>query len=157
MVAVDLDKKDGARPDGYVLTETDAIIFRCMLKSLDDQGFEPPAAMKLPSSIARIVRWDDVKKSYKSVTPNDELGKTPDIQHGNFKSRTGRFRRRAMAANLIGMDEIVLAEGQPPVSVMWPTGKRVIGRGLGTWPKRVKKPDGSATVDQATGLPLEVF
>jgi hypothetical protein len=161
-----LDKKEGQRPDGYVLSEIDAIIFRALLKALDEDGFATPAKMNLPASVPRIVKWEDVRRRYKSVTPNDELGKTPADQSNNFKGRVGRFRRRAMAANIIGMDEIEVVhpatateiESKEMVSVIWPTGKRVIGRGLGGgWPTRAKKPDDGEIIDKATGLPVEVF
>lgn len=152
------DKKEGQRGDGFVLSEINAIIFRALLKAIEEDGFDTPPAMKLPSSVSRVARWEDVRRRYKSVTPNDELGKTPTDQSNNFKGRVGRFRRMAMNANLIGMDEIVLVEGEPPVSVIWPTGKRVVGRGLhGGWPSKPKKADEGPIIDQATGLPLEVF
>jgi AAA domain/CHC2 zinc finger/Toprim-like len=157
-VSAEDEKKEGQRSDGYGLSEINAIIFRALLKSIDEDGFVPPPTMKLPASVTRVTKWEDVRRRYKSVTPNDELGKTPSDQSNNFKGRVGRFRRLAMNANLVGMDEIELVAGQPLVSVIWPTGKRVVGRGLGGgWPTRAKKQSDEPIIDKATGLPLEVF
>lgn len=139
--------KGGAaeRPAGVYLSDINVAIFKAMLKAVDEDSIPPTPTMKLPASVTRVVKWTDVRIQYRRVTPREELGDTPERQNENFKSRVSRFRKDMSRAGVIGVDE--LASGD---HVIWPTGKRVYGRGL-QWPRVEKKKEEGPIVDQVTG------
>lgn len=112
------------KPAGIALSEVEVTIFKSMMKAFDDNAIDPPPGLQLPRSVSKIVKWYDVRAQYRRVTDDDELGKTPDQQATNFKARVSRFRKRMAAIDVIGVDKI----GDD--LVVWPTGKKVWGRGL---------------------------
>lgn len=123
-VPEDVVKSTENRPSGISLSDVEATIFKAMLKGLDEGSIPPPPEMNLPKSVSRIVKWIDVRAQYRRVTDLDDLGKTPEQQATNFKARVSRFRKRMASLEVIGVDTI----GEE--MVVWPTGKRVYGRGL---------------------------
>lgn len=149
---VEPSKRD--RPDGYQLSPNNALLFSVMLRLLDEVGEPPPPALKLPASITRVIKWADLGIGLKQIDPR-ERDESIEKYRNRIKARTRRFREELLPYRVIGIAEMALPNDGHE-SYVWPTGRRVYGRGLGQWPREPKKKDdGAPVIDQATGQPID--
>ena len=131
------------RPDGFYLRGTNTDIFGALLRALDQVGRKPPPELNLPTSIATVITWPQLGIEYKKIDPQED-GEDAGKYRNRIKARTRRFREDLMKYGVIGIAE--LTEPAPVDSVdkpkttwyVWPTGRRVYGRGL-QWPPVPKK------------------
>lgn len=134
---------DGSRPrpEGFYLRGNNVDVFGALLRALEKEGKPPPPELNLSPGIARVIKWSELGIEYKKTDPreqDEDLGKYSN----RIKARTKRFREDLLKYNVIGIAELPLPpeEGEKPKSTwyVWPTGKRVYGKGL-QWPPAPKK------------------
>jgi hypothetical protein len=158
------NRKD--RPEGFALTVNHAAVFQALLSAIDEMGTPPPAALKLPQSVTRVVQWADLGNEYKKSDPQ-ELDETKEQYRNRIKARTRRFREDLRPYRVIGVASMVDPTDTDPkprmLHYVWPTGKRVYGKGL-QWPpiaraKPAAKPilAPGETEDDFGGPPRSVF
>lgn len=148
------------RPSGFSLTDVNTAVFKAMLKAIDEHGEAPDASLKLPASVAKVVRWSELGLVYKQTVPQ-ERDETEEKYRNKVKAQLRRFREVMSAYNVIGIDAVTTAPANPEtgaaarqVHFIWPSGKRVVGKGF-VWPAMPPKPrkakDEPPLVDAATG------
>ena len=121
-------KKD--RPEGYYLNENQAAIFKALLKAIDTKGVKPPAELELGPNVRVTTNLDLGAEYRKGVAAHD--GESPAAYANRTKSTLNRFRTAMMNVSVITVREAKNAAGEP-THFIWPTGRRVFGRGL-QWP-----------------------
>ena len=91
---------------------------------------------------------------YKKTDPQ-ERDESNEKYSNRIKARTRRFREELLKYNVIGIGEMVDPDNPEKTRhYVWPTGRRVFGKGI-QWPNvPKKKPDAAALIDEATGEPL---
>ncbi len=144
--AEQVDRRNKA--DGFQLTQNHSAVFRALLKTLDEHGEPPPAALQLPKSVARVVRWVHLGVEVKDSDPQ-EHDEPNNKYRDRIKARLRRFREDLLPYNVIAIASAFDAEAPAPavgekpkmVSYVWPTGKRVVGKGLQWPPVARKKPE----------------
>jgi len=150
------ERKD--RPEGFMLTENNAALFKTLLKVIDGpKAIVPPAALGL-SGVGFVIHWRDLGIEYKKIIPQEE-GEDGVKYRNKIVAQTKRFREALLPYNIIGIAEMPDPDHKPEegekqrmLHFVWPTGKRVFGKGI-HWPKPPpkKKEDTKPIVDQATG------
>jgi hypothetical protein len=139
----------GPKPDGFYLKGNNVDVFLALLKALDDVGKPPPPSLKLPASIPRVITWAQLGAEYKKTDPqehDEDLSK----YRNRIKARTKRFREDLRKYGVIGIQEMIdpnapsideTVEKPKPIWYVWPTGRRVYGKGLQWPPVPKKKPE----------------
>jgi AAA domain/CHC2 zinc finger len=156
------------RPDGFYLSGNNVDVFRALLKAVENTGKPAPPQLGLPQSVGNVIRWVDLGIEYKKTDPQEQdepLNKYRD----RIKKRLKRFREDLMKYSVIGIGEIVVTEpvgaevdkndpeSMKPRTVhyVWPTGKRVYGKGL-QWPslppKKKNSPQGDMLPPDTEGM-----
>lgn len=156
------------RPEGFYLKGNNVDVFRALLKAVDGpKGLPPPPELSLPSSITRVVKWVDMGIEYKRSDPQDE-GESLSKYSNRIKARLKRFRDETMKYSVIGIASVPDASAPDPdspadkprmIHYVWPTGRKVFGKGLPQWPpqpKKKKEPD-MLLAPGESGLPPDVF
>jgi hypothetical protein len=152
-----IENSNKDRPEGFFLTDNNAGLFKALLRVMNSSlAMKPPAGLEVGRDVMYVVRWVDLGLEYKKTVPQEE-GETHDKYRNKMKAQTKRFRDQLLPANVIGISEMpdpdhVPEEGerQRMIHYVWPTGKRVFGRGI-QWPPAPKKKKQEPIVDQATG------
>jgi len=136
-----LDEHDTSKPkpEGFYLKGHDVGIFRALLKVIDHLGAPPPAHLGIAAGIAKVVKWSELVAEYRKGVPMEE-GEDNAKYRNRVKARTRRFAESLANYNVIG----ILQEPGTDVHYVWPTGRRVYGKGL-AWPplppkKKEQKP-----------------
>jgi len=123
------------RPEGFYLKGHDVGVFQALLKAIDTVGVPPPAHLQIPNSIGKVVKWTDLARQYRLSQPKEE-GEDEAKYRGRLKARTRRFHESLVPYNVIG----IMQEPGTDTHWIWPTGRRVYGKGL-QWPPVPKKKD----------------
>lgn len=125
-------KKD--RPDGYYLNASETTIFKALIRAITEHGLKPPAGLDLPNSIPAVIDSLKLGQEFRKGEAKGD-GETPAA----YKNRTGtalnRFKKNLGNIGIIGVRQ---AEDGGP-HYIWPTGRRVFGKGL-QWPKDDSQP-----------------
>jgi hypothetical protein len=134
------------RQEGFFLRGNNVDVFRALLKALDMNGRPPPTALGLPASVATVINWAQLGMEYQKTDPreqDEDIGKYKN----RIKARTRRFREDLLKYNVIGIAEMIDPNFTPEpgdtekprmIHFVWPTGRRVYGKGL-QWPPIPKK------------------
>src|SRR5699024_6044158 len=107
---------------GWRLSRNEDFFFRAMLAALDTHGQPPPAALKLPGTVGRVVDYEHVKTEFKKRMLHEEAD--PKKENDRIKTALRRSREELAQQNLIATDN----------PWMWPTGRRVMFRDNTYWP-----------------------
>lgn len=134
----ELDKTK-PRPEGFYLRGHDVGIFRALLKVVDHLGSAPPPHLGIATTVTKVVKWSDLVAEYRKSVPQEE-GEDVAKYRNRIKARTRRFAEGLLTYNVIG----ILQEPGTDVHYVWPSGRRVYGKGL-QWPpappkKKEQKP-----------------
>lgn len=133
---VNQGRKD--RPEGYYLNDTEVQQFKALLKSLDDVGIPAPLDLQLPA-MTRVVRSTDFGTEYRKVNARGN-GEEPGKYANRIKATLNRFKVKMSNVNVLVVREAPDPDGGT-AHFIWPTGRRVYGRGL-QWPALPKpKPE----------------
>lgn len=152
------------RPDGFYLKGNHIDVFRALLKAIETIGKPAPAELALPSSVGNVIKWTDLGLEYKKTDPQ-EADESLEKYRTRLKARLRRFREELLKYNVIGIAEMrdltapVTDIDKPKmIHFVWPTGRRVYGKGL-TWPPlpKKKKEQPMILAPGETGLPPDVF
>lgn len=134
------------RPEGFYLKGHSLGVFRALLKAIDSYGAPPPAALGL-TGIHKVISWAQLGAEYQKTDPREE-DESIDKYRNRIKARTRRFREELGPYNVIGIASMrdpnqVVDEIEKPKDLyfVWPTGRRVWGRGL-QWPPLPPKKKG---------------
>ena len=141
------------RPEGFYLRGSNVDVFTALLKALESVGKPPPPELKLPASVGSVIHWRQLGIEYKKIDPPEQ---DEDIvkYRNRIKARTRRFREELLRYNVIGIAEMpdptvtetVDGVEKPKVwHFVWPTGRRVYGKGL-QWPVVARKPKGKPSL-----------
>jgi hypothetical protein len=153
------------RPEGFALKGNNVDVFRALLKALDNVGAPPPPALGLPASIARVIKWTELGIEYKKTDPRED-GEELSKYAGRIKQRTRRFREDLLKYSIIGIAEMIdptwerVDEAEKPkmIHYVWPTGRRVYGKGLQWPPIAKKKPENKPILAPGeTDIPSNLF
>lgn len=133
------------RPEGFYLKGNNVDVFRALLKAIEAVGKPAPASLGLPASVGHVITWAQLGIEYKKTDPQEE-GESLEKYRNRLKARTRRFREDLLKYNIIGIAEMTLppvddgdgVEKPKPIWYVWPTGRRVYGKGL-QWPPVAKK------------------
>lgn len=133
------------RPEGFALKGNNVDVFRALLRAIDNVGKPPPAVLGLPASVNSVITWGQLGIEYKKTDPQ-EADEDITKYRNRIKARTKRFREDLIKYNVIGIAEQIEMlkeddEIEKPKTTwyVWPTGRRVYGKGLGIWPPLPKK------------------
>lgn len=130
----DQGRKD--RPEGYYLNDTEVQQFKALLKSIDDSGIAAPPDLQLPA-MTRVVRSTAFGTEYRKV--NSAMHDEAPAKYSNrIKQTLNRFKTKLANVNVIVVREAPDPNGGT-AHFIWPTGRRVYGRGL-QWPPLPKRP-----------------
>lgn len=142
-----VDEHDGSkpRPDGFYLRGNNVDVFRALLKAIEREGAPPPPELGLAPGVGRVITWAQLGMEYKKTDPQEHDEETAKYRN-RIKARTKRFREDLLKYNIIGIAEQIVAptaedEKPKPVWYVWPTGRRVYGKGLQWPPVPKKKPE----------------
>lgn len=118
-------------PLGLKLTERERLLFECILDAQAEHGVTPPAELRLPHSIARVVDYKFVKELVGKRMLNDGEESAANLQeHKESIARAiRRAREKLMSLRVIGVDN----------PFVWWTGKPITGIAK-TQPKMINKP-----------------
>jgi hypothetical protein len=148
------------KPDGFYLRGVNVDVFRALLKVIDDRGVAPPPVLGLPSGVRSVVQWYQLGIEYKKMDPQEQDESTEKYRN-RIKARTRRFREDLLKYNVIGLAEMPdpQAVNEDPAKpkmlhYVWPTGRKVFGKGLQWPPQPKKKKEEGPVIDQATGRPI---
>lgn len=130
---LDEHDKSKPRPEGFSLRGHDVGIFKALLKVIDHLGAPPPAHLGIASSVHKVVKWADLVSEYRKSVPQED-GEDVGKYRNRIKARTRRFAEGLLTYNVIG----ILQEPGTDVHYVWPTGRRVYGKGL-QWPPAAPK------------------
>lgn len=131
------------RPEGFYLKGNNVDVFRALLKAIERDGKPPPAALNLPSNVGNVITWAELGLEYKKTDPQEHDEDTSKYRN-RIKARTKRFREEVLKYNVIGIAEMIdprtVNDVDKPKAIwyVWPTGRRVYGKGL-QWPPVPKK------------------
>lgn len=133
-----------ARPEGFALKGNTLGVFRSLLRAIENVGKPAPAQLGLPASVGSVITWAQLGMEYKKTDPQEQ-DESIDKYRNRIKARTRRFREELLPYNVIGIAEMPdpadVSDGiEKPrmINFVWPTGRRVYGRGL-QWPPLPKK------------------
>ena len=129
--------------DGEYLMGSNLDVFQALLRSLAKSGQPPPKELGL-SNVPLVVEWSHLGREYKKTDPREQ-DEPIDKYQNRMKARTRRFRADLLRKKVIGVAEMIdpSAVNENPEKPMmmhfiWPTGRRVYGKGL-QWPPVPKK------------------
>lgn len=145
------------RPEGYYLNDTEVSQFKSMLEAIEKVGIPPPPELGLPSSVLRVIRSTDLGDFYRLVESKGD-GETRPKYLGRIKTSLLRFKKRLSVVNVITVREAPDPKGGES-HFMWPTGRRVYGRGL-QWPPLPKKKKEQGMIlapGESSDLPPDIF
>jgi hypothetical protein len=112
---------------GVAISSAMELFLRAFFEAEKRYGMLIPRGWNLPAKVKQIVPWEDIKRTYATLSPSGAL--TPDQQteeeaaaankrHADMlKKRLERFRETAVNEGILGLGE---HEGRP---VLWWTGK----------------------------------
>lgn len=150
------------RPEGFYLKGNNVDVFRALLKAIETVGKPAPAELGLPASIGNVVRWSELGTEYQKTDPREQ-DESIEKYRNRIKARTRRFREDLLKYNVIGIAEMrdpAMAgddiEKPRMIHFVWPTGRRVQGKGL-VWPPVPKKKKEQAMLLAPGELPRDVF
>lgn len=156
----------GERPAGFFLKGHNVKVFKALLEAMKKVGHPPPPELGLPAGVDRVISWAELGIEYKKTDPQETDEDTTKYRN-RIKARTKRFREDLLDYNIIGIAEMPdprggVVEGDKPkmIHYVWPTGKRVYGKGLQWPPVPKKKPENKpllAPGEDATGLGKDLF
>ena len=126
------------KPEGYYLNDTEVQQFKALLKSIEDSGITAPPDLQLPA-MTRVVRSTDFGTEYRKVNARGP-DESPAKYSNRIKAAWTRFKVKMGNVNVIVVREAPDPNGGT-AHFVWPTGRRVYGRGL-QWPALPKpKPE----------------
>jgi len=126
------------KPEGYYLNDTEVQQFKALLKSIEDSGITAPPDLQLPA-MTRVVRTTDLGSEYRKVNSRGDR-EDPGKYANRIKATLTRFKVKLSNVNVIVVREAPDPNGGT-AHFIWPTGRRVYGRGL-QWPPLPKpKPE----------------
>lgn len=136
---------------GIALNAERVVLFKALLKALDEGGSAPPLALQLPQSVTRAVEFGKFRFAYrKGVAPTDAEAKK---HNDTIKKRIQRFQDFILSRGLAAIGTV--GEGDDETQWIWLTGKPVYGPGF-IWPPKKKAPEADAPlVDPATGEDID--
>lgn len=160
----------GPRPEGFMLKGNNVDVFRALLKAIDTVGKPPPAGLRLDgeplsSSVTSVIRWTELGLEYKKTDPQEQDESTEKYRT-RLKARVRRFREDLIKYNVIQIAEMPdptwepTDDGEKPrmIHFVWPTGRRVYGKGLQWPPIPKKKPENKPILAPGeTEIPPDVF
>lgn len=105
--------------DGFKLTTQEALFFQCVLDAIVDHGIAPPAELKLPSSITRVVDYEHVRTlmGRKVVRDDDNTEEGQKRYRERLKAAVRRARETLTRFHIIGVHN----------PYVWHTGRPVKG------------------------------
>lgn len=151
------------RPDGFYLRGNNVDVFRALLKALDTVGMIPPPELGLPPS-TRVINWAQLGAEYQKTDPREQ-DESLEKYRNRIKARTRRFREDLVKYNVISIAEqldpsAINDDVDKPKKIhyVWPTGRRVYGKGL-QWPPvpKKKKEQASLLAPGESEIPPDVF
>lgn len=122
------DRKD--RPEGYYLNDTEVQQFKSLLKAIEEVGIQAPLDLGV-SNLTRVARSIDVGTFYRKGVDRNH-GETPAAYSNRTKASLNRFKTKLANVSVIRVQEAPDPNGGTS-HFIWPTGRRVYGRGL-QWP-----------------------
>lgn len=123
------------KPEGYYLNDTEVQQFKALLKSIEDSGITAPPDLQLPA-MTRVVRTTDLGSEYRKVNSRGDR-EDPGKYANRIKATLTRFKVKLSNVNVIVVREAPDPNGGT-AHFIWPTGRRVYGRGL-QWPPLPKQ------------------
>lgn len=169
------DDASKPRPEGFYLKGNNVDVFRALLKAIETVGKPAPAPLGLPASVGHVVKWTELGLEYKKTDPQD-ADETLEKYRNRLKARLRRFREDLLKYNVIGIAEmpdpqgpivqdLAIKTGADPIEkprmihYVWPTGRRVQGKGL-QWPPIPKKKKEQGMIlapGESSDLPPDIF
>jgi hypothetical protein len=155
------------KPEGFYLKGHTLGVFKALLKSIDNIGKAPPPELGLPPGIPRVINWAQLGLEYQKTDPR-EADESIEKYRNRIKARTRRFREELLPYNVIGIasmkDPTVEQEDTDKprmIHYVWPTGRKVYGKGLQWPPAPPKKKEAPqpllAPGESPDDLPPDVF
>lgn len=155
------------KPEGFYLKGHTLGVFKSLLRAIDNIGKAPPPELGLPPGITRVINWSQLGLEYQKTDPR-ETDESIEKYRNRIKARTRRFREELLPYNVIGIASMKdPSQDQEDIDkprmvhYVWPTGRKVFGRGLQWPPQPPKKKEAPqpllAPGESPDDLPPDVF
>lgn len=121
-VVVPPSDKEGDDPvagKGFSPTTNDSAFLRAVVAALDQFGTAPPPGMALPGSILKVVKYEHVKKVFRTQNPDD--GDDIPKWRERLKQQLRRARERMQHHRIVavdGDDQLIWLTGRPVAGII---------------------------------------